>query len=114
MSLAAGVRLVVPRQGRRECPYQSETGATEDAVLGASSAALLARQAFRQALLVRIGPWLAAVLARPAVVARAPLALELALRLTAPVLAAPPVRSAAPVASRTFHTDIVGRVVPGV
>ena len=38
--------MVVPRQGRRECPYQLDTGATEDAVLGASSAALRHRLYF--------------------------------------------------------------------
>jgi hypothetical protein len=42
--------MVVPRQGRREPAYQSDTGATEDAVLGASSALPTAQLAFRRAL----------------------------------------------------------------
>ncbi len=39
MSLVAGGVMLVPRQGRRERSYSVNTGATEDAALGASSAA---------------------------------------------------------------------------
>ncbi len=56
--------MVVSRQGRRERSYPRDTGATEDAVLGASSAAWRHRPVLRQTLLgppypgsVRRLPW---------------------------------------------------------